>query len=56
MAKVDNDDVGNVRPLKSGHNNKCRDDVAVALMLAAGAVSRMPRAKPGARKVVVCGA
>ena len=45
-----------VRIQKDAKNNRARDDVSSALTLAAGAVSRMPRSKPGARKVVVCAA
>ena len=56
VTRVVNDDGGSVRIQKDAKNNKARDDVSSALTLAAGAVSRMPRAKPGARKVVVCGA
>ena len=39
-AKVENDDSGNVRMIKSGTNNQSRDDVAAALVLAAGAFDR----------------
>ena len=54
VARVENDDQGNTRPAKSGTNNKARDDVAYALMLAAAAVARMkPRGQKAA--AVVCG-
>ena len=43
-ARVINDDSGNTRLLKRGTNNISRDDVAAALLLAAGAVERMPPA------------
>ena len=41
-ATVLNDDAGNVRLVKRGTNNQCRDDVAMALVLAVGALSRAP--------------
>ena len=41
VALVKNDDQGSVRLIKSGTNNTGRDDVAAALTLAAGAMSRM---------------
>lgn len=41
-ALVVNDDQGNVRLRKKGVNNEARDDVAAALTLAAGALSRAP--------------
>lgn len=54
VAKVENDREGNTRPVKSGTNNRARDDVAIALMLSAAAVARMkPRSKQAA--AVVCG-
>ena len=40
VAAVKNDDAGNVRLAKKGSNNQCRDDVAAALVLAAGAYQR----------------
>ena len=40
-AKVQSDGSGNVRLVKRGHNNQCRDDVAAALVLAAGALARL---------------
>ena len=40
---VKNDDQGNVRLVKKGTNNTGRDDVAAALVLAAGALSRAPK-------------
>ena len=39
---VQSDSSGNVRLLKQGHNNTGRDDVAAALVLAAGAFARYP--------------
>ncbi len=42
-ALVLNDDQGNVRLRKKGVNNEARDDVAAALVLAAGAYSRSLR-------------
>ena len=45
-AMVRNDDQGNTRLIKRGHNNAARDDVAAALVLAAGALSRAPKPKP----------
>ena len=41
-AMVANDDQGNTRLVKRGSNNTARDDVAAALVLAAGAGSRRP--------------
>ena len=41
-AQVRSDDQGNVRLIKRGSNNEARDDVAAALTLAAGALSRAP--------------
>ena len=41
-AEVKNDDQGGVRLAKRGTTNQARDDVAAALVLAAGAVSRLP--------------
>ena len=41
-ALVLNDDQGSVRLRKRGSNNQARDDVAAALVLAAGALSRAP--------------
>ena len=46
-AMVKNDDQGNVRLSKRGTNNEGRDDVAAALVLAAGAYIRsLERPKP----------
>ena len=42
-AMVANDDAGNVRMVKRGTNNQARDDVAAALVLAAGALARAPK-------------
>ena len=46
-ARVVNDDAGNVRMVKHGSNNQSRDDVAAALVLAAGAVERLPKRTGG---------
>ena len=43
-ALVKPDDSDNVRLVKRGTNNTARDDVAAALVLAAGAVDRAPKA------------
>ena len=48
VSKVLCDDSGNVRLVKRGAHNESRDDVAAALVLAAGAVSRIPVRKRGA--------
>ena len=40
VSRVKNDDAGNVRLEKRGHNNEARDDVAAALTLAAGGFAR----------------
>ena len=45
VAMVKNDDAGNVRLAKKGTNNQSRDDVAAALILAAGVYQRA-RAQP----------
>ena len=42
VSRVETDDSGNVRLVKKGAHNEARDDVAAALVLAAGAVSRLP--------------
>ena len=41
-AMVKNDDAGSVRLVKRSSNNTARDDVATALVLAAGALARAP--------------
>ena len=46
-AIVKNDTSGNVKPEKRGSNNTGRDDVAYALMLAAGAWERLPKRAGG---------
>ena len=46
-ARVQNDDAGSVRMVKHGTHNESRDDVAAALVLAAGAVERMPKRTGG---------
>ena len=43
VATVQHDTSGNVRLVKQGQNNTARDDVAAALILAAGALSRAPQ-------------
>ena len=40
QAYVQNDNAGNVRLIKKGHDNKSRDDVAAAAVLAGGAFER----------------
>ena len=45
VAMVKSDDAGNVRLIKKGSNNASRDDVAAALLLAAGVFQRA-RAQP----------
>ena len=42
VAMVAVDDAGNVRMKKRGTNNQARDDVAAALVLAAGSWMRSP--------------
>ena len=51
MVKVD--DAGSVRLAKRGTNNTGRDDVAAALVLAAGALSRAPKPRRRLRSAVV---
>lgn len=46
VAIVKNDDQGNVRLIKRGGHNKARDDVAAALVLAAGAFMRWKQTRP----------
>ena len=46
VSMVKNDDAGNTRPVKRFANNCARDDVAIALILAAGALSRAPKRRP----------
>ena len=43
VSKVKTDDAGSVRLVKKGTNNCARDDVAAALLLAAGALARLLR-------------
>ena len=43
VALVKTDDAGSVRLVKRGSNNTARDDVAAALLLAAGALARLIR-------------
>ena len=45
VAMVQPDDAGNVRMVKRGTQNTARDDVAAALVLAAGAWERAPKAQ-----------
>ena len=42
VAMVKNDDQGSVRLVKRASDNSARDDVAAALVLAAGALARAP--------------
>ena len=44
QTMVKSDDSANVRLVKQGFNNTARDDVSAALVLAAGATARKPRA------------
>lgn len=55
-AVVKSDDGGSMRLVKRGTNNQGRDDVAAALVLAAGALARAPRAARPPRLHVVGGA
>ena len=55
-AAVAHDDAGNVKLVKRGTNNQARDDVAAALVLAAGALARAPRAGRPPRLHVIGGA
>ena len=52
-AMVRNDDAGNCRLEKRGTNNEGRDDVAAALVLAAGALSRAPVRRRTLRSAIV---
>ena len=54
-AVVKNDDQGNTRLVKRDRDNTARDDVAVALTLGAGGLSRMPKPR-GPRRSMVVGA
>ena len=47
VARVKHDDGGSFRLQKDGTHNKSRDDVAAALLLAAGAAARMPKRSRG---------
>ena len=53
-ATVKSDDQGNTRLIKRSTNNTARDDVAAALVLAAGLMDRMP-SKPANSRHYVCG-
>ncbi len=53
VATVKTDDAGNIRLIKRSTNNTARDDVAAALVLAAGALSRAPAISAGP-SIVVC--
>ena len=52
-AMVKNDDQGSVRLVKRGTNNTGRDDVAAALTLACGALSRAPKPRRRLRSMLV---
>lgn len=52
-AMVKPDDAGNVRMVKRGTNNTGRDDVAAALVLAAGALARAPKPRKRRRSLIV---
>ena len=47
VSTVKNDESGNARLVKKGHNNMARDDVAAALLLAAGSWQRHYAPKEG---------
>ena len=47
VSTVENDDAGNSRMVKKSKNNLARDDVAAALLLAAGALSRAAPVRVG---------
>ena len=51
-AMVKPDGLGNVFLVKRGSNNQARDDVAAALVLAAGAVGKLPAPGPSLRVLV----
>ena len=53
VAEVKGDDQGNTRLVKRGTNNTARDDVAAALLLAAGAFQRTDLTPRATRYVVV---
>ena len=42
-SAVEHDDAGNVRMVKADTNSRSRDDLAAALVMAAGALARLPR-------------
>ena len=52
-AMVKNDDQGSCRLAKRGTNNQARDDVAAALVLAVGALSRAPKPRRPLRSAIV---
>ena len=52
-AMVKTDDAGSVRLAKRGTNNCGRDDVAAALVLAAGALARAPKRRAARRSAIV---
>ena len=54
-SRVQSDSSGNQRLVKLGSNNTGRDDVAAALVLAAGAFARYPAslAEPSAGPILV---
>ena len=52
-AQVKTDEQGSIRMVKAGTNNCGRDDVAAALVLAAGALSRAPRPTGRRRSAIV---
>ena len=53
VAMVRNDDQGNCRLVKRTSDNTARDDVAAALLLAAGALGRWQRSRAGESRVLV---
>ena len=54
VAKVESDTSGNVRLTKRGTNNTARDDVAAALVLAAGRHTRRRRGLSGIIRSTIC--
>ena len=53
VAMVKTDDAGNTRLAKRGTHNCARDDVAAALVLAAGALARAPAPRRAMRSAIV---
>ena len=55
VAIVKSDDAGSVRLVKKSHDNSARDDVAAALVLAAGALARSPAGPPRPLRFALAG-